>query len=415
MKTGNFFKENLIIAINSIKGNRLRAILTMSIIAIGIMALVGIFTAIDALKKSVSDSFTSLGANNFTIVTRMTVQVGGKVVRSVNFDYIPYDQAMEFKERFKIPATIALNMNAAGAAIVKYQSVKTNPNIRIIGIDENIIKVRGIELSQGRNFSQTEVDNGRLVAILGSKVAQTLFGEASALDKNVNINGGQYRVVGVTKSQGSGMGMGSGPDQQVFIPLNAARSNFIVAQPNVPITVLPDDPYMLDVAVSEAEGLFRSIRRLTPKDESDFSVERSDSFLNMMIENMSMITLASTIIGFITLGGAAIGLMNIMLVSVSERTREIGTRKALGAKPKYIRQQFLLEAIIISQIGGIIGIILGILMGNVVGLITGAGFFVPWLWVIMGFVICIIVGIASGYLPAKKAAGLDPVEALRYE
>lgn len=415
MKFGSFFKENLIISLNSIRGNKLRAILTMSIIAIGIMALVGIFTAIDALKRSVSDSFTSLGANNFTILTRMNVNVNGKTVRSVNYDYIPYDQAKEFKDRFEIPSTIALHTNASGASIVKYQSVKTNPNIRIIGVDENALKVRGIELGEGRNFSLTEIDNGRLVAIIGAKIATTLFGDASPIDKNISINGGQYRVIGVTKSKGSGMGMGNGPDQQVFIPLNAARSNFIVSRPDVPITVLPNDPLMLDVAVSEAQGLFRNIRKLTPKDEDDFSVERSDSFLDMMLDNMAMITIAATAIGFITLMGAAVGLMNIMLVSVNERTREIGTRKALGAKPKYIRQQFLFESIIISQFGGFIGIILGILMGNVVGLITGAPFFVPWLWVILGFAICFAVGVASGYLPAKKAANMDPVEALRYE
>lgn len=415
MKFASFFKENLIISLNSIRGNKLRAILTMSIIAIGIMSLVGIFTAIDALKKSVSDSFTSLGANNFTILTRMNVNVNGKAVRSVNFSYIPYDQAKEFKDRYKIPSSIALSMNAAGAAIVKYQSAKTNPNIRVMGVDENALKVRGIDLGEGRNFSITEIDNGRLVAIIGSKVSETLFGQNSPLGKNVTINGGQYTVIGVTKSKGGGMGMGSGPDQQVFIPLQAARSNFISARPDVPIAVLPDDPKLLNVAVSEAEGLFRKIRNLKPSDENDFSVERSDSFLDMMLDNMAMITIAASAIGFITLAGAAIGLMNIMLVSVNERTREIGTRKALGAKPKFIRQQFLFESIIISQFGGIIGIILGILMGNVVGLITGAPFFVPWLWVCMGFAICFLVGVASGYIPAKKAANLDPVEALRCE
>lgn len=415
MKFGSFVKENLAISFSSIKSNRLRSILTMSIIAIGIMSLVGIFTAIDALKMSVTNSFTSLGANNFTILTRMRVNMNGKTLRSVNFNYVPYDQAYEFKQRYKMPATVALKMNVNGSAIIKYKSVKTNPNIRVQGADENVLKVSGLNITNGRNFSEFEVNNGAPVIILGASVATTLFGNDEPLEKFVNLSGGQYRVIGVLESKGSGMGMGGSQDQQVFIPITTARSKFIISRPDVPITVLPDDPLMLEVAASEAEGLFRKIRRLAPEDENDFAVERSDSFLNMMIDNLSMITLASTLIGFITLAGAAIGLMNIMLVTVNERTREIGTRKALGAKPSVIRQQFLFESTIISQMGGIAGIVLGILMGNAVGLMTGAGFFVPWGWVFIGVAICLAVGIASGYMPAKKASKLDPVEALRYE
>lgn len=415
MKFGSFFKESLAISFAAIRSNKLRSILTMSIIAIGIMSLVGIFTAIDALKMSVTNSFTAMGANSFTILTRMRVNVNGKNVRNVNFNYIPYDQAQEFKERYKIPASISLQINVTGNGTIKYMSTKTNPNIRIMGVDDNMLRNRGMELEDGRNFSATEIQNGRPVVILGAAVAQTLFGSDTPIDKYVSINGGQYRVIAVLKSKGSGMGMGGGQDQQVCIPITTARSKFTISRPDVPISVLPNDPRMLDVAGSEAEGLFRSIRGLAATDESDFAVERSDSFLSMMIDNLKMITIAATLIGFITLGGAAIGLMNIMLVTVNERTREIGTRKALGAKPYVIRQQFLFESIIISQMGGLSGIVLGILMGNVVGMLTGSPFFVPWMWITIGVVICFVVGVASGYIPAKKASKLDPVDALRYE
>ncbi|MEG1608052.1 MAG: FtsX-like permease family protein, partial [Mucinivorans sp.] len=333
----------------------------------------------------------------------------------VNFDYLPYDQAMEFKHKFSIPSSISLSMRVTGGATAKYLSTKTNPNVRVVGVDDNFLRNKAMDLSSGRNFSAIEVSAARPVAIIGSAVASTLFENESPIDKYINVSGGQYRVIGVIKSKGSSMGMGNNQDQQIIIPITTARANFSLSRPDVPISVVPDDPKMLDVAASEAEGLFRVIRGLSATDENDFAIERSDSMVAMMLDNIKMITLVASLIGFITLLGAAIGLMNIMLVSVAERTREIGTRKALGARPMSIRLQFLFEAIIISQMGGVFGIIFGILIGNVVGLMTGAEFFVPWLWMTMGVVICLVVGVSSGYLPANKAAKMDPVEALRYE
>lgn len=415
MKFNTFIKENLVISISSIASNKLRTILTMSIIAIGLMALVGIFTAIDAIKSTITSSFSALGANGIEIVSRQRVRINGEMVRNVNYSYISFDQARAFKEQFSIPASISLSTNVSGNATIKYQSLKTNPNVRVMGVDENYLRNRSLNLSVGRNFSETEVENGRNIAIIANDVLTTLFPNESSLDKYISISGKPYQVVGVLESKGKGMGMGKNQDLQVFVPLTAARANFQLSNSNVPISILPTDPRMVEAAMSEAEGLFRIIRNLKAADETDFLIEKSDWMVNMMMDNIKMVTLMATVIGIITLMGAAVGLMNIMLVSVNERTREIGTRKALGAKPSAIRQQFLFESIIISQMGGVFGIIFGIAIGNVIGVLVGAEFFIPWMWIIIGVTICFIVGVASGYMPARKAASLDPVEALRYE
>jgi putative ABC transport system permease protein len=181
------------------------------------------------------------------------------------------------------------------------------------------------------------------------------------------------------------------------------------------ITIMPINRVNLDVMTGEAEAVFRTVRNLNPKDESDFNISKSDNIVNILLKNLSYVTIAATIIGIITLFGAAVGLMKIMLVSVTERTREIGVRKAIGAKPKTIKYQFLFESIMIGQLGGIFGIILGILIGNGVSSMLRSSFVVPWIWVFTGIVVCLIVGIVSGYAPAVKAANIDPIEALRYE
>lgn len=410
-----FFAENLRISLSSIRSNLLRTVLTVMIIAVGITALVGILTAIDSIRKSITREFTFMGANTFTITSRgMRVQVGNQQIRTRNYSYISFNQAKEFKEQFEFPAQVSVSVYATGNATLKRGSEKTNPNVGVRGIDEGYLNTAGYEILRGRNFSAEEISGARNVALVSEQIARLLFpGGENPVDGEISVGSGRYTVVGVLKSKGGGFG--SGGDLICFIPYSNARVFFTRPAMNFEIQVKPEDTGLVEAAIGEAEARFRIVRGLAPIDETDFNIDKSDNLVNILLDNIKNITLVATIIGIITLFGAAIGLMNIMLVSVTERTREIGTRKAIGAKASTIRQQFLMEAVVIGQIGGIVGIILGILMGNLVSVMIESTFIIPWVWIISGVLICFGVGIASGYYPAVKAAGLDPIEALRYE
>lgn len=407
--------ENIKIAFQSIRGNLVRSVLTILIIAIGIAALVGILTAIDSIKNSITAEFTRLGANTFSIQSRsLRVQIGNKRYRSKNYSYISYFQAREFRERYKFPAIASISVNATGTATVKYESKKSNPNISVRGIDENFLQTAGYEVESGRGLTFQESFEGTNVALVGSALIPKIFPkDVDPLGKSISVGSGRYQIVGVLKKKGSGFG--DSGDQIVLLPFTNVRQYFPRPQMNFRINVMPKSAQYLDGAIGEAEATFRNIRGLNITDDSDFNIEKSDNLVNVLLDNIKYVTLAATIIGFITLMGAAIGLMNILLVTVAERTREIGIHKAMGATSHSIKQQFLIESIVIGQLGGFLGIILGILAGNGVSALIGSSFIVPWEWMLGGVVLCLIVSLASGVLPAIKASKLDPIEALRYE
>lgn len=404
--------ENLQISFKSIRSNLLRTILTVLIISVGIMALVGILTAVESIKSTIIAEFQRMGSNTFTI-RQESISRGQDQGRGMSNVRISFNDAVQFKRDYSFPAIVSINIRATGNATLKSETHQTEPNIAVLGVDENYLICSGEEIMLGRNFLPSEINTGANLVIIGSELANSLFpGNINPIDKFISIGNLRYRVIGVLSEKGTSFG-GNG-DRLCLITLHSQRMNFQSSSSYI-INVMPDNPANLDMAISEAEGIFRNIRRLTVFDNSNFRITKSDNLVTMMFDNIRIVTVGATIIGIITLLGASVGLMNIMLVSVSERTREIGTRKAIGATPKAIKQQFLFEAIIIGQLGGYLGILLGILAGNLISLITGGVFVIPWLWVIVGIVLCGFVGISSGYVPAVKASKLDPIEALRHE
>ena len=406
--------ENVKVALQSIKSNKLRTFLTALIIAMGLMALVGILTSIDAIKGSLNNTFSSMGANSFTIRNRGTgIRIGGNGTRAKRWPVITYREAIEFKNQFNVPSLVSVNTFASFAATAKYKNEKTNPNISVLGADAEYISTGGYKIIEGRNFSNSELEFGTSSVIIGDELKQKFFSKESALDKIITVGSDKFRIIGVFAPKGSSMGFGG--DKVCVIPIFKARQIMTNPNPSYTISVMVDDPTKMDFASGEATALMRKIRTLDIQNDSNFEVTKSDAIAETLISNLKFVQIAGIVIGLITLIGAAIALMNIMMVSVTERTREIGIRKAIGANPTLIRKQFLYEAIVICLIGGGVGIFLGIVMGNLLAIAMGASFLIPWGWILLGLIACVATGLASGIIPASKASKLDPVDALRYE
>jgi len=408
--------ENIKMAISSIRANLTRATLTLMIIAVGIICLVGILTAIDTLIFSLSDNFSSLGANSFSISPTwgaIQTRQNGRVQK--RGEEITYQQAIDFKERLNVDGRITVSFYGTSRAALKYENEKTNPTVSVLGVDENYLLVKGYDIEYGRGFTNLEVQNGSPRAIIGTDIVKLLFrGRPNvAIGKIILVGNIRVQVVGILKSKGSSMNSSS--DRIVLLPLIQAKQYYASPRENYDIAVMVNKVDALDEAINDATGQMRMARGLRINEENDFEIEKSEGLVNIIKENTVKIRLATIGIGLITLLGAAIGLMNIMLVSVTERTREIGISKAIGATSRNVMIQFLTEAILISLMGGIVGIILGILVGNIVTFLIGGSFLIPWNWIALGVFVCIVVGVFSGLYPALKAARLDPIDALRYE
>jgi putative ABC transport system permease protein len=420
------FLDTLRLAWNTVKAQRLRTGITVAIIAFGIMALVGIITAIEAMNKSLRESFSTMGANAFSIrFKERRVQFGGgevkktdkrkKAKKSNQGKIITYEQARMFKQRFDYPAFVAIGLNGPRSQTVFYESKKTNPTVTVNGGDENYLLLNGYEIEYGRGLNKLDVESGRNVAVIGSDVAEKFFSgrKEKALEQVIRVGSNKYRIIGIMKEKGSSAFLQM--DNVIITSYNNIRRLYTNPNQSFSLAIQVNDMRNMEPAIGEAEGVFRPIRGLGITEDNNFYVDKSDSIAETFIKLLSTISAAAGAIGFITLLGAAIGLMNIMLVAVSERTREVGLIKALGARKNNIRYQFLFESIFISLLGAAIGIFLGVLVGNLVGMLLDTGFLIPWGVVFSGIIICSIVGLAAGLYPAWKASKLDPIVALRYE
>ncbi len=422
------FRDILALAFRSVRSNMLRTVLTVLIIALGIMALVVVNTAIKAIGQKFSESFSTMGASGFTIrFKQRNIQFGGgdselkkekkgsrKEKKSSLNKIIRKEEAELFLKNYSFPSSRSISVFGTRNAIASFETKKTSPNVLLFGGDESWAVLNGFKLRSGRNLNKADVQSGRNVCMLGYDVAKILFRNDPdrAVNQIIRVQNIPYRVIGVLDSRGSSFGMSW--DNRIVTTYTNVHRQFSSGISYV-IAVMTDDIKLVHAAMGEAEGVFRAVRKLNTTEENNFVLDRNDSVAEKAMNSLSMISLTAMVIGFITLLGAAIGLMNIMLVAVTERTKEVGLIKALGGKKNTVRVQFLTEAIVISVLGALLGIILGILLGNFFSMIIGTGFVVPWNWVILAIAICSITGLLAGLYPALKAGRLNPIEALRYE
>jgi putative ABC transport system permease protein len=408
-------KESIISALSSIRSNKLRASLTLLGIVIGVFSIIGVMTLLDALQKGIDSGLSQLGTSTFQIQKFPAMFVGGPG-RWRKFEKrkdITLEQAYQLKEQATIYKHIGLE-DWAGGKVIKYGNEQTNPNFQLAGVTPEFPIANSYTLSEGRFFTEQENNSERRIAVIGMDVVDRLFPFTKPVGKEITVDGNKFEVVGVLASKGQNLGMST--DNIVLIPIKTmdkiygSRKNR-----SINITVVAESKDRYDETLEHIIGVMRQVRKVPPGEENDFEIWSNESLVKEANNFTKYFKYGAGVISFISLVAAGIGIMNIMLVTVTERTREIGIRMAIGARRGNILSQFLFEAIVLCQFGSIVGIILGIVAGNLLGAFLNTPVSIPYDWVFIGVIVCSGIGILFGTYPAAKAARLNPIDALRYE
>ncbi len=407
------FVESSKIALESLRTNRLRSSLTLLGIAIGLFSIIIVMTSLSAIQKSVEDTFSTIGKNNFFIQKMPAVRIGGPGTwrKYRHRKNITIEDAKRLKKMTKLPLAVGV-WDGKGGRVVKYNGDRTNPDVALRAADFDALQVEEIEIAQGRSLNKQDIALGRSVCVIGNDVYDKLFHGMNPIGQKIRIDRFTLTVIGVAKKRGSVLG--NSQDNYVVIPLPLFTRAYGKKR-NVTISIRAKDSQLFDATKEEVIGAMRIIRKVPPGKENDFEIITYDQLISQFNSLTKYFKLGAAVVAFIALIAAGIGIMNIMLVSVTERTREIGIRKAIGAKKAIIRAQFVTEAIVLSWVGGLAGIVLGVLGGDIVALVLGVSVVLPWDWILIGFLVTTFVGVLFGVYPAVKASNLDPIEALRYE
>ncbi len=407
-------KESIVIAIDSIRVNKLRASLTLLSISIGVFAIMGAGTLVESFNNTVTGEMAALGENAYSVKRMPSIQMGGHTWRKYRSRKpITYSQYKDFRRSMSASNLICAS-STSSAHTVEYKNLETNPDVNLIGTDENFFLINNMRINDGRGFSADDILFNRKIAIVGNDVVNALFPSENPLGKEIKIKNSIFLIVGTLQAKGAIMGRSQ--DNQVIVPLTQFLKYYASRwEESLDISVMAADRESLDYSIDEAIGILRGLRDVKPWEENSFEIETNESISMQFSSLTQYLSLFGFVSGFIALIAAGVGIMNIMLVSVKERTREIGIRKAVGAKRRWILYQFIIETITLSQVGGIIGILLGLSIASLFGKLMNLAIVFPISWIILSIVICTVLGIISGAYPAWKAAKLDPIDALRYE
>lgn len=407
------FRESLIMALNAIKTHKIRSILTLLGIAVGVFSIIAVMTAMGVLVNSIESGMSMLGTHTFQVQRFPTFQMGeNSRARFRNRKKLLFEHALAVKENATLASAVGIEAWEAGKIVKSLTGISTNPNVSLVGEDIEGFITNNWNISEGRIFTEDELASAKNYAVIGQDIVNKLFPKSIPIGQKIRIDGNEYTIIGVVERKGQQLG--GTQDNFVALPLTTLF-RYYGKDRDVHIMVKAKSPEYYEDCVEQVRGILRTVRKVPPGAEDDFYIFSNDSLIQEFNDLTYYLRLGIMIISAIALLAAGVGIMNIMLVSVTERTREIGIRKAVGARKVNILSQFILEAIILSEVGGILGIILGIFGGNLAALILSVSPVIPLEWVGIGFAVCSMVGLIFGVYPAWKAANLDPIDALRYE